>query len=51
MKITTKTIHWKVLKKRSETWKSLIVELKTYGEIKSAIKAQQVKKREDKKRN
>jgi hypothetical protein len=38
-------------KKRIENWKSLIDDLKRCGEIKSVIKAQQAKKRYDKKRN
>ena len=38
-------------KKRAETWKSLIDDLKRYGELKSAIKEQQVKREDDKKRN
>ncbi len=41
---TTKTIQWKALKKESETWKSLIDDLKRYGEFKSVIKIQQIKK-------
>ena len=39
----TKTIQWNS-KKRMRIWKSLIDDLKRYGEIKSVIKAQQVKK-------
>ena len=38
-------------KKRAETWKSLIDDLKRYGELKSAIKVQQVKKEMIKKGN
>jgi hypothetical protein len=40
----TKTIQWKALKKRIENWKSLIDDLKICGDIKSIIKAQQVKR-------
>jgi hypothetical protein len=40
----TKTIQWKALKKRIENWKSLIDDLKRCGDIKSIIKARQVKR-------
>ena len=39
-----KQYHGRFSKKRSETWKSLIDDLKRYGEIKSVIKMQQIKR-------